>query len=70
MFKQWMRVTAVALLIILAPYAYLILKLGESGYLTLLFCFVVVNGRLGLYAWRKSKGRKDPLDKARWYDVF
>lgn len=42
--------------------------LGVDGYFLLLFAVLIIGTRLGLYVYRKDRGRSDPLDKSRWWD--
>jgi len=41
-----------------------------DGFWFLVFLVAVITGRLGLYGYRKSLGRKDSLDARRWWDIF
>lgn len=41
-----------------------------DGFWFLVVFIAVFTGRLSLYVYRKSRGRKDSLDTRRWWDIF
>ncbi|KPY86268.1 hypothetical protein RA263_19935 [Pseudomonas syringae pv. tagetis] len=60
-----------AIFVLLAVFhQWLVTRIGVERVLGLLFVVVLISGRIGLYVYRKSRGRKDRLDTQRWWDVF
>ncbi|POR65461.1 hypothetical protein [Pseudomonas syringae] len=61
----------VAIFVLLAVFhPQLIGWIDVDGFWFLVFFVAVIAGRLSLYGYRKSLGRKDSLDTRRWWDIF